>query len=113
MDFTVIKHAVQVDHGIKHVSMRFLKELAAPDRVRLSAELCMDMSKELEKLGLITLPRRLPTSETASVYVIEKASPPGQAVSIASTLAAFESVGQNPLPMLFENHPGARESLTP
>ncbi|MEU6667010.1 hypothetical protein [Streptomyces sp. NPDC046727] len=113
MDFTVIKHAVQVDHGVKHLSMRFIKQLAAPDRARLSAELCAQITKELGNLGLITLPRRLPTSENDSVLVIEKTSTLGQAVTIASKLAEFDRIGGNPLPSLFENHPGARDALTP
>lgn len=111
MDFTVIAHAVEVDHGIKRLSMRFIKKYAAPERQRLSTELCEEISKELDKLGLITLPRRLPTSENAFVFVIEKDSALGQTVTVASTLAALDKLGQNPLPRLFDNYTEARIQL--
>ncbi|WP_030856891.1 hypothetical protein [Streptomyces sp. NRRL S-37] len=113
MDFTVIAHAVEVDDGIKLLSMRFIKKYAAPDRQRLSAELCEEIAKELDKLGLITLPRRLPTSENASVFVIEKDSALGQTVAVASALATLDRLGQNPLPWLFENYSEARTQLIP
>ncbi|MFC9681935.1 hypothetical protein [Streptomyces sp. NPDC056948] len=111
MDFTVIAHAVEVDHGIKRLSMRFIKKYAAPERQRLSTELCEEISKEFDKLGLITLPRRLPTSENEFVFVIEKNSALGQTVAIATSLAALDRLGQNPLPWLFENYPDARGHL--
>lgn len=112
MDFTVIAHAVEVDHGIKRLSMRFIKKYAAPERSRLSAELCEQISKALDDLGLITLPRRLPTSENEFVFVIEKSSALGQTVEVASNLATLDRLGQSPAPWLFENFPGARAQLT-
>ncbi|MET9964571.1 hypothetical protein ABZZ80_01240 [Streptomyces sp. NPDC006356] len=111
MNFTVIAHAVEVDHGIKRLSMRFIKKYAAPERQRLSAELCEEITNEFGRLGLITLPRRLPTSENEFVFVIEKDSPIGQTVAVASSLAALDKLGQNPLPWLFENYPDARGNL--
>ncbi|MEU1454632.1 hypothetical protein [Streptomyces avermitilis] len=111
MDFTVIAHAVEVDHGIKRLSMRFIKKYAAPERARLSAELCEQITKEFDALGLITLPRRLPTSENEFVFVIEKNSPLGQTAAVASSLAALDKLGQNPLPWLFNNYPDARRHL--
>ncbi|MEU0740091.1 hypothetical protein [Streptomyces sp. NPDC006134] len=111
MDFTVIAHAVEVDHGVKRVSMRFIKKYAAPERQRLSAELCHEISRELEKLGLITLPRRLPTSENEYVFVLSKDGPLGQAVALASKLAALDQYGENRMPWLFDNHPGIKERL--
>ncbi|MFD5741059.1 hypothetical protein ACFXJM_27545 [Streptomyces massasporeus] len=111
MNFTVIAHAVEVDHGIKRLSMRFIKKYAAPERQRLSVELCDEISRELDKLGLITLPRRLPTSENEFVFVIEKSSTLGQTVTIASTLATLDKLGQSPLPRLFDNYPEVRRHL--
>ncbi|MFD5217180.1 hypothetical protein [Streptomyces tendae] len=112
MNFTVIAHAVEVDHGVKRLSMRFIKKYAAPERQRLSAELCADIAKEFERLGLLTLPRRLPTSENEYVFVIEKDSPLGQAVALASSLALLEKVGENPMSWLLDNYPDIRSSLT-
>jgi hypothetical protein len=111
MDFTVIAHAVEVDHGIKRLSMRFIKKYAAPERQRLSAELCEEITTEFDKLGLITLPRRLPTSENDFVFVIEKNSALGQTVAVASALAALDKLGQSPLPRLFDNYSEARGHL--
>ncbi|MFE5892173.1 hypothetical protein ACFQ6E_24900 [Streptomyces sp. NPDC056462] len=111
MDFTVIAHAVEVDHGIKRLSMRFIKKYAAPERQRLSAELCEEITNEFEKLGLITLPRRLPTSENEFVFVIEKNSALGQTVAIATAIALLDKLGQSPLPQLFDNYPEARSNL--
>lgn len=111
MDFTVIAHAVEVDHGIKRLSMRFIKKYAAPGRQRLSAELCEEIASEFEKLGLITLPRRLPTSENEFVFVIEKNSTVGQTVAIATALAQLDKLGESPLPKLFDNYPEARGQL--
>ncbi|MGC9501203.1 hypothetical protein [Streptomyces sp. WG7] len=112
MDFTVIAHAVEVDHGIKRLSMRFIKRYAAPDRQRLSAELCADISQEFERLGLLTLPRRLPTSENEYVFVIEKDSPLGQTVALATSLAMLDKLGENRLSFLFDNYPEVRTLLT-
>ncbi|MEU9298948.1 hypothetical protein [Streptomyces sp. NPDC048269] len=106
MDFTVIAHAVEVDHGIKRLSMRFIKKYAAPDRARLSSELCEQITAALAERGLITLPRRLPTSEDKFVFVIEKNSSIGQAVSISSSVAQLEKMGVNPFPALGpDNYP--------
>lgn len=104
MDFTIIKHAVEVDHGIKRFSMQFIKQTAQPGRARLSAELCEKITKGLASLGLITLPRRLPTSETDFVFVIQKDSSLGQAVSIATSIAQLEHMGTNPLSALVANY---------
>lgn len=112
MDFTVVAHAVEVDHGIKRFSMRFIKRCAAPDRVRLSAELCGQIAQALDALGLTTLPRRLPTSETEYVFVIQKSSPIGEAVIIAASIAAMEKMGTPVLPALFERFPEAKRHLT-
>ncbi|MFJ8230130.1 hypothetical protein ACIQ9E_09255 [Streptomyces sp. NPDC094448] len=112
MDFTVIAHAVEVDHGVKRLSMRFIKRYAAPDRARLSADLCQQISQALDGLGLMTLPRRLPTSETAYVFVVKKDSPLGEAIAIAGTVAMMEKMGTSVLPTLFERFPGAERYLT-
>ncbi|WP_046497715.1 hypothetical protein [Streptomyces odonnellii] len=112
MDFTIVAHAVEVDHGIKRFSMRFIKRCAAPDRVRLSVELCEQMAQALDGLGLTTLPRRLPTSETEDVFVIQKSSPLGEAVIIAASVAMMEKMGTPVLPALFERFPEARRHLT-
>ncbi|MGW7816800.1 hypothetical protein ACWGLF_01470 [Streptomyces puniciscabiei] len=112
MDFTVIAHAVKVDDGIKRLSMRFIKKYAAPGRLRLSAELCEEISRELAELGLLTLPRRLPTSENEFVFVIERDSILGQAVQVASTMAMLDKLGQSPLPKLFDKFPDALAHLS-
>ncbi|MEV5882392.1 hypothetical protein AB0L74_06665 [Streptomyces sp. NPDC052020] len=112
MDFTVIAHAVEVDHGVKRLSMRFIKKYAAPERQRLSAELCAEISQEFERLGLLTLPRRLPTSENEYVFVLAKDGPLGQTVALASSLAALDQLGENRMPWLFDNHPDAKKLLT-
>jgi hypothetical protein len=112
MDFTIVAHAVEVDHGIKRLSMRFIKKCAAPDRVRLSGELCERISTALDALGLMTLPRQLPTSETEHVFVIQKNSPLGEAITIASSVAMMEKMGTPVVPALFERFPHARRQLT-
>ncbi|MFD8971801.1 hypothetical protein [Streptomyces sp. NPDC059593] len=111
MDFTVIANAVYVDHGIKRLSMRFVKKYAAPERARLSAELCDQITEELDKAGLITIPKQLPTSENEFVFIIEKKSPLGQAVSIASAFTNLDRLGASPLPELFAQFPDARKFL--
>ncbi|WP_031172727.1 hypothetical protein [Streptomyces durhamensis] len=112
MDFTVIAHAVKVDDGIKRLSMRFIKKYAAPGRQRLSAELCEEISREFGELGLLTVPRRLPTSENEFVFVIEKDSILGQAVLVASTLVMLDRLGESPLPKLFDKYPDALTHLS-
>ncbi|MFJ9128173.1 hypothetical protein ACIRJS_29120 [Streptomyces sp. NPDC102340] len=102
---------MEVDDGIKRLSMRFVKRYAAPDRARLSSELCERISEAFEELGLITLPRRLPTSENDFVWVIKRDSPLGEVVEVASALVQLDKMGQNPLPALFANFPAARKSL--
>ncbi|MEV7542916.1 hypothetical protein [Streptomyces sp. NPDC089915] len=111
MDLTIIKHAVEADDGIKRLSMAFIKKHAAPGRTRLSSELCADISKELDKLGLVTLPKRLPRSENEFVFIIEKDGPLGQVVGVAGTVASLDQVGNNPLPHIFERYPQARAQL--
>ncbi|MFJ4904209.1 hypothetical protein ACIQCR_01420 [Streptomyces sp. NPDC093249] len=113
MDFTVIAHAVEVDHGIKRLSMRFIKKYAAPDRVRLSSELCERITAELADLGLISLPRRLPTSENEFVFIIERDSPIGQAVSIASSVAQLEKMNANPFTSIGSTNYPAMETYLP
>ncbi|MFC8451777.1 hypothetical protein [Kitasatospora sp. NPDC057223] len=112
MDFTVIAHAVEVDHGIKRLSMRFIKRYAAPERARLSVELCERISAALEELDLITVPRRLPTSENDYVFIIQKQSPIGEAVLIASSVAMMEKMGTPAIPNVFDLFPQARRQLT-
>ncbi|WP_043470107.1 hypothetical protein [Kitasatospora sp. MBT66] len=109
MDFTVIANAVEVDAGVKRVSMRFIKKYAAPERIRLSSELCEKISDALYGHGLVTVPRTLPTSETDWVYVIAKDSPLGQAVSIAAIVANFSQLGASPLGGLENSYPGLQE----
>ncbi|WP_329497342.1 hypothetical protein [Kitasatospora herbaricolor] len=109
MDFTVIANAVEVDAGVKRVSMRFIKKYAAPERVRLSSELCEKISNALHEHGLVTVPRTLPTSENDWVYVIGKDSPLGQAVGIAATVASFAQLGVSSLGGLESNFPGLQE----
>jgi hypothetical protein len=112
MDFTIVAHAVEVDHGIKRFSMRFIKRCAAPDRVRLSPELCEQITQALDVLGLTTLPRRLPTSETEYIFVIQKSSPLGEAVIIAASVAMMEKMGTPVLTALFDRFPAAKRYLT-
>ncbi|MEU0087306.1 hypothetical protein [Streptomyces sp. NPDC006274] len=112
MDFTIIKHAVEVDHGVKRFSMRFVKRYAAPERARLSAELCAEISANLKSLGLITVPMTLPTSENAHVWVIEKDSALGHVTAVASALAQLDQAGVSPLPQVFDNYPLAKANLS-
>ncbi|MFD4977280.1 hypothetical protein [Streptomyces sp. NPDC058424] len=84
MDFTKIAHAVEVDHGVKRLSMHYLKQFVTPARERLSPELCRQISAALSELGLFTLPTTLPTSESEWVFVLSKTSALGQAVALSS-----------------------------
>ncbi|MBC2879420.1 MULTISPECIES: hypothetical protein [Streptomyces] len=111
MDFTVIANAVEVDHGIKRLSMRFIKKYAAPERFRLSPELCEQISKALEEQGLITLPRRLPTTENEFVFVIQKDSPLGESIQIARYVTIMDTMGTSPIPGLKERFPGLLAQL--
>ncbi|MFF7410943.1 hypothetical protein [Streptomyces lydicus] len=113
MDFTVIANAVEVDHGIKRLSMRFIKKYAAPERERLSAALREQISKELAVHGLITLPRTLPSSENEFVFVIKTDSPLGQVVSLAGVVAGMDRLGMTLLPPgVIDNFPEALKHLT-
>ncbi|MFF0257405.1 hypothetical protein ACFYR2_01005 [Streptomyces microflavus] len=111
MDFTIIKHAVEVDHGIKRVSMHFIKKHAAPERARLSAELCTQISEEFERIGLTTLPRTLPTAEGEFVWVIQRDSALGEVAAVAAVLAHLDKIGMSPLPQVFDNYPQAKSHL--
>ncbi|MFD8881846.1 hypothetical protein ACFV0H_04885 [Streptomyces erythrochromogenes] len=112
MDFTVIANAVEVDHGIKRLSMRFIKKYADPDRDRLSREFCDQITQALAELGLITLPMRLPTSENEYVFVIKKDDPIGQAIQMASSIAQLERMNANPFPTLSShNYPAMADFL--
>ncbi|WP_018544096.1 hypothetical protein [Streptomyces sp. LaPpAH-108] len=112
MDFTIIKHAVEVDHGIKRLSMHFIKKHAAPERARLSSELCTQISEEFERIGLTTLPRALPTSESAFVWVIQRDSVLGEVAAVAAVLAHLDKMGMSPLPQVFDNYPRAKVNLS-
>jgi hypothetical protein len=112
MDFTIIKHAVEVDHGIKRISMHFVKKHAAPERARLSTELCAQISEEFARVGLITLPRTLPASESEFIWVIQRDSDLGEVTEVASALARLDKLGLNPLPQVFDNYPKARGILS-
>ncbi|MFE1308352.1 hypothetical protein [Streptomyces sp. NPDC058755] len=112
MDFTIIKHAVEVDHGIKRLSMHFIKKHAAPERARLSSELCTQISEEFERLGLTTLPRTLPTSENEFVWVIQRDSILGEVTAVAAALADLDRLRMNPLPQVFANYPLAKSNLS-
>ncbi|BCM67979.1 MULTISPECIES: hypothetical protein [Streptomyces] len=112
MDFTIIKHAVEVDDGIKRLSMRFIKKHAAPERARLSAELCAEIGEEFERIGLTTLPRTLPTSENEFVWVIKRDSALGEVAAVAAALADLEKLKMNPLPQVFANYPLAQRYLS-
>lgn len=111
MDLTIIKHAVEADDGAKRLSMRFIKKYAARDRIRLSSELCEQISAELDKLDLVTLPRTLPTSENEYVWIIQKSGVLGEVVYVATVLANLEKLGANPIPKLFDNYPQAKAGL--
>jgi hypothetical protein len=111
MDFTIIKHAVDVDHGVKRLSMRFIKKYAAPERARLSAELCAEISEEFERIGLTTLPRTLPTSENEFVWIIQRDSVLGEVVGVAAALADLDKLKMNPLPQVFGNYPLAKRQF--
>lgn len=112
MDFTIIKHAVEVDHGIKRLSMRFIKKHAAPERARLSSELCAQITEEFERVGLSTLPRTLPTSENEFVWVIQRDSILGEVADVAAALTHLDKLGMSPLPQLFDNYPQAKSNLS-
>ncbi|RDG36640.1 hypothetical protein [Streptomyces corynorhini] len=112
MDFTIIKHAVEVDHGAKRLSMYFIKQHAAPERARLSAELCAQISEEFARIGLSTLPRTLPTSENEFVWVLQSSSILGEVADIAAALVNLDKLGMNPLPQLFDNYPQAKSNLS-
>ncbi|TGZ16578.1 hypothetical protein DV517_15510 [Streptomyces sp. S816] len=112
MDFTIIKHAVEVDHGIKRLSMHFIKKHAAPGRARLSSELCTQISEEFERIGLTTLPRTLPSSENEFVWVIQRDSVLGEVAAVAAVLAHLDKLGMNPLPQVFDNYPQAKDNLS-
>lgn len=88
MDFTVLAHAVEVDHGIKRVSMRFIKKYAAPTRMRLSSELNVEITKALAEHGLVTLPRSLPTSEEAFIFVLQADTVLGEAADLSALIFA-------------------------
>ncbi|MFI0738565.1 hypothetical protein ACH4PU_10780 [Streptomyces sp. NPDC021100] len=111
MDFTVIAHAVEVDHGIKRLSMRFIKKCAAPERARLSPELCEQISEALERQGLITLPKRLPTTENEFVFVIQKDCPLGESIQIAKLVTILDSMGTSPIANLKGMFPTLLEQL--
>ncbi|MCX5199043.1 hypothetical protein OOK31_35035 [Streptomyces sp. NBC_00249] len=108
MDFTVIANAVEVDDGVKRVSMRFIKKYAAPGRARLSPELCEKITAALDTQGLITVPRTLPTSENEFIFVIEKDSPLGQAVKFATIGAQLDKAGLPLIPHFRDNFPAAK-----
>ncbi|WAL71537.1 hypothetical protein OU787_08495 [Kitasatospora sp. YST-16] len=98
MNITLIANAVEVDAGVKRLSMRFIKQCAAPERERLSPELCEQITDAFEGHGLLTVPRKLPTSENEWVFVLSKDSPLGQAVSLAGAVIAMSLLGIPPLP---------------
>ncbi|WP_406727040.1 hypothetical protein WJ438_23815 [Streptomyces sp. GD-15H] len=93
MDFTVLANAVEVDHGIKRVSMRFIKRYADPSRTRLSPELNKKITQALSEQGLVTLPRTLPTNEEAFVFVVQKDSVLGEALDLCAAIALMTKVG--------------------
>ncbi|MEU3190551.1 hypothetical protein ABZ686_07865 [Streptomyces sp. NPDC006992] len=84
MGLEVIAHAVELDNGVKHVSMYDVKCYGAPGRPRLSRDLCDELKERLNDLGLVTLPEQLPTSESEWVYILDKDSAIGQAVMLAT-----------------------------
>ncbi|MFE3515408.1 hypothetical protein [Streptomyces sp. NPDC059166] len=93
MDFTVLAHAVEVDHGIKRVSMRFIKKYAAPTRMRLSSELNAEIVKALREQGLVTLPRTLPTSEEDFIFVLQADSVLGEAADLSAMVFTGRGIG--------------------
>ncbi|MCM2391346.1 hypothetical protein [Streptomyces albipurpureus] len=93
MDFTVLAHAVEVDHGVKRVSMRFIKKYAAPTRMRLSSELNAEITKALAEHGLVTLPRTLPTSEDAFIFVLQADTVLGEAANLSVMIFAGQKIG--------------------
>ncbi|MEU8654070.1 hypothetical protein [Streptomyces sp. NPDC048737] len=93
MDFTVLANAVEVDHGIKRVSMRFIKKYADPTRVRLSPELNEKITQALSDHGLVTLPRTLPTNEDTFVFVAQKDSVLGEALNLCAVVAQMTKLG--------------------
>ncbi|MEU3395846.1 hypothetical protein [Streptomyces filamentosus] len=111
MDLTLVRHAVEVDHGIKRIGMSFLKQHAAKDRARLSVDLCTQISEELDRLGLTTIPRTLPTSETAYVWVIQKDSILGEITNVGAAVAQLDKMGMNPVPQVFDQNPNAKRHL--
>ncbi|MFH9547690.1 hypothetical protein [Streptomyces sp. NPDC017435] len=110
MDFTKIAHAVEVDHGVKRLSMHYLKQFVTPARERLSPELCQKISAALSEFGLLTLPTTLPTSENEWVFVLSKTSALGQAVALSS--AAFNMTKLRVLPAAILDIPSNFPELT-
>lgn len=111
MDFTKIANAVEVDHGVKRLSMRYIKQFVTPARERLSPELCEQISKSLDDLGLLTLPRTLPPSENAWVFILSKDSALGQAVTVSTGMFAMAQMGLAPVPDMAQSFPELAEQL--
>ncbi|MGW0395580.1 hypothetical protein ACWDYJ_32845 [Streptomyces sp. NPDC003042] len=112
MDFTVIANAVEVDDGVKRVSMRAIKKYAAPGRARLSPELCEKITEALAAHRLITVPRRLPTSENEFVFVVHEDSPIGQAVAIATIATLLDNAGLPGISGFADRFPDARAQFS-
>ncbi|MFE7839128.1 hypothetical protein ACFU53_24675 [Streptomyces sp. NPDC057474] len=100
MDFTKIAHAVEVDHGVKRLSMHYLKQFVTPARERLSPELCQKISVALGELGPLTLPSTLPSSEHEWVFVLSRDSALGQAVALSSAAFSMSKLGVLPASIL-------------
>ncbi|MBP5891028.1 hypothetical protein [Streptomyces scabiei] len=114
MDFTKIAHAVEVDHGVKRVSMHYLKQFVTPSRERLSPELCQKISTALGELGILTLPTTLPSSEHEWVYLLSRDSALGQAVALSSVAFNMTELGVLPTSILDipKNFPELAKLLT-
>jgi hypothetical protein len=93
MGLDVIAKAIELDGGVKYLSMLDIKKHYAPYRDRLSRELCDKISAALDKAGLVTLPRTLPTYETQWVLVATKKSPIGEAISLAVRVVGVSQLG--------------------
>jgi len=84
MGYAEIVSAVKLDGGVKRLPMWTIKQQVAPYRERLSTALSKEISDELRRRGILTMPATVPTDERSWVILIEAKTALGEAVSLAS-----------------------------
>jgi hypothetical protein len=104
MGYAEIVSAVKLDGGVKRLPMWTVKQQVAPYRDRLSTALSKEITDELKRRGILTLPTTLPTDERNWVILVEAKSALGEALTLA-TKALFCSKMDIPLA------PGAHNDL--